>query len=73
MWHLNTANFMVPCVSWQEDFVDSDKQPLSTYLRSHQRNPLRNRRAIFLLTEDRERAYTINHEASHHLLQSLRL
>lgn len=49
-----------------EDFVDSDKEaPIeSTFVRIKE-TPSEQESAIFLLTEDRERAYTINHEASH--------
>ncbi|XP_055274447.1 calmin isoform X3 [Moschus berezovskii] len=49
-----------------EDFVDSDKEaPIeSTFVRIKE-TPSEQESAIFLLTEDGERAYTINHEASH--------
>ncbi|XP_061251221.1 calmin isoform X1 [Bos javanicus] len=49
-----------------EDFVDSDKEaPIeSTFVRIKE-TPSEQESAVFLLTEDRERAYTINHEASH--------
>ena len=66
MWYLDTAHFIVPCVSWQEDFVDSDKEaPIeSTFVRIKE-TPSEQESAVFLLTEDGERAYTVNHEASH--------
>ncbi|XP_065762543.1 calmin isoform X2 [Muntiacus reevesi] len=49
-----------------EDFVDSDKEaPIeSTFVRIKE-TPSEQESAVFLLTEDGERAYTVNHEASH--------
>ncbi|XP_029807746.1 calmin [Suricata suricatta] len=48
-----------------EDFVDSDKEaPIeSTFVRIRE-TPSEQESTVFLLTEDGERAYTINHEAS---------
>ncbi|XP_039110500.1 calmin isoform X3 [Hyaena hyaena] len=49
-----------------EDFVDSDKEaPIeSTFVRIKE-TPSEQESTVFLLTENGERAYTINHEASH--------
>ncbi|XP_006839682.1 PREDICTED: calmin [Chrysochloris asiatica] len=49
-----------------EDFVDSDKEfPIeSTFVRIIE-TPSDQESTIFLLTENGERAYTVNHEASH--------
>ena len=46
--------------------MDSDKEaPIeSTFVRIKE-TPSEQESAVFLLTEDGERAYTINHEASH--------
>ncbi|XP_057589419.1 calmin isoform X2 [Hippopotamus amphibius kiboko] len=49
-----------------EDFVDSDRDaPIeSTFVRIKE-TPSEQENTIFLLTEDGERAYTVNHETSH--------
>lgn len=60
------SDFMFPCVSLQDDFEDSDKEaPIeSTFVRIKE-TPSEQESTVFFLTENGERAYTVNHETSH--------
>ena len=59
-------DFTLPCVSLQEDFVDSDKEaPIeSTFVRIKE-TPSEQESTVLFLSEDGERAYTVYHETSH--------
>lgn len=61
-----TCGFMLSCVSLQEDFVNPDKEaPIeSTFVRIKE-SPSEQEGRVLLLSEDGERAYTVNHETSH--------
>uniref|UniRef100_UPI002952ADEE calmin-like n=1 Tax=Panthera onca TaxID=9690 RepID=UPI002952ADEE len=50
----------------QEDLVDSDKEaPIESTFVHIKETPSEQESTVFLLTENGERAYTVNHEASH--------
>ncbi|XP_030175754.1 calmin isoform X4 [Lynx canadensis] len=51
---------------FQEDLVDSDKEaPIESTFVHIKETPSEQESTVFLLTENGERAYTVNHEASH--------
>ncbi|XP_059953892.1 calmin [Mesoplodon densirostris] len=61
------AQFLEHCPELEaEDFADSDKEaPIeSTFVRIRE-TPSEQESTVFLLTENGERAYTVNHETSH--------
>ena len=61
-----TCGLMLSCVSLQEDFVNPDKEaPIeSTFVRIKE-SPSEQGSRVLLLSENGERAYTVNQETSY--------